>query len=157
VSIDIFERARFDPNITVESTMGILSEYVKAGKIGGIGLSEVNTTTIRRAHAIHPLSAVEIELSLFTIEPLANGILDTFAESNIPVVAYSPLSRGWLTGQISRLDDIPKNFGRLYPTFHADAFEVNLKAGTGDWKRGEEEGIQPSTGGTCMGYCSGEG
>jgi len=127
VFIDIFEPARLDPNVPVEDTMETLSEHVKAGRIGGIGLSEVNTTTIRRAHAIHPLSAVEIEMSLFTIEPLTNGILDTCAELNIPVVAYSPLSRGWLTGQINRLDDIPQNCGRLYPRFHADAFEGNLK------------------------------
>jgi pyridoxine 4-dehydrogenase len=127
VCIDIFEPARLDPNVPVEDTMETLSEYVKAGKIGGIGLSEVNTTTIRRAHAVHPLSAVEIELSLFTIEPLTNGILDTCAELNIPVVAYSPLSKGWLTGQINHLDDIPQNFGRLYPRFHPDAFGGNLK------------------------------
>jgi pyridoxine 4-dehydrogenase len=127
VFIDIFEPARLDPNVPVEDTMRALSEYVRAGKIGGIGLSEVNATTIRRAHAIHPLSAVEIELSLFTIDPLTNGILDTCAELEIPVVAYSPLSRGWLTGQIHRPDDIPQNFGNLYPRFHIDAFEGNLK------------------------------
>lgn len=127
VFIDIFEPARLEPNVPVEDTMKILSEYVKGGKIGGIGLSEVNAATIRRAHAIYPLSAVEIELSLFSTDPLTNGILDTCAELNIPVVAYSPLSRGWLSGQINSLGDIPQNFGSLYPRFNPAVFAENMK------------------------------
>jgi pyridoxine 4-dehydrogenase len=78
--IDIFECARVDPKVPIEVTIKALAEMVKAGEIGGIGLSEVNAATIRRAHAIHPISAVEIELSLFSTEALTNGVVDTCKE-----------------------------------------------------------------------------
>jgi len=78
--IDIFEMARVDPNVPVELSVKALAELVKEGKIGGIGLSEVGASTIRKAHAIHPIAAVEIELSLFTPDPLKNGIVDTCHE-----------------------------------------------------------------------------
>lgn len=79
-AIDIFECARVDPQVPVETTVKALDELVKEGKIHGIGLSEVNANTIRKAHAVHPISSVEIELSLFTPEPLHNGIADTCHE-----------------------------------------------------------------------------
>ena len=75
-TIDVFECARGDPNVPVEISVKTLAELVKEGKIGGIGLSEVGANTIRKAHAVHPISAVEIELSLFTPDPLKNGIVD---------------------------------------------------------------------------------
>lgn len=79
-TIDVFEMARVDPNVPVETSVEALAELVKEGKIGGIGLSEVGASTIRKAHAIHPISAVEIELSMFTPDPLHNGIADTCHE-----------------------------------------------------------------------------
>lgn len=79
-SIDVFECARVDPNHPIETSVKALAELVKEGKIGGIGLSEVGAISIRKAHAIHPISAVEIELSLFTPDPLHNGILDACHE-----------------------------------------------------------------------------
>ena len=79
-TIDIFECARADPNVPIETTVKALAELVKEGKIGGIGLSEVGASTIRKAHAVHPISAVEIELSLFTPDPLKNGIADACHE-----------------------------------------------------------------------------
>jgi pyridoxine 4-dehydrogenase len=94
--IDLFECARVDPKVPVEETIGYLAEFVKAGKIGGIGLSEVSAKTIRRAHKVHPIAAVELELSLFATEPLENGVAETCAELGIPIVAYSPLGRGFL-------------------------------------------------------------
>jgi pyridoxine 4-dehydrogenase len=79
-NIDIFECARVDPNVPIETSVRALAELVKEGKIGGIGLSEVNANTIRRAHAVHPIAAVEVELSLFTTDPLTNGVADTCHE-----------------------------------------------------------------------------
>ncbi|RDL37024.1 Uncharacterized protein BP5553_04457 [Venustampulla echinocandica] len=126
--IDIFEPARIDPQTPIEETMQALAEYVKAGKIGGIGLSECNADTIRRAQAVHPLAAVEVEMSLFSTDPLSNGVAKTCAELNIPLVAYAPLSRGWLTAQIRKLADITENDDRRnYPRFQPDVFDLNLK------------------------------
>lgn len=79
-TIDVFECARVDPNVPIEDSVKVLAELVQEGKIGGIGLSEVGAHTIRKAHAIHPVSAVEIELSLFTPDPLHNGIVDACHE-----------------------------------------------------------------------------
>ncbi|MCJ1477624.1 Pyridoxine 4-dehydrogenase [Lambiella insularis] len=127
-TIDVFECARVDPNASVETSVKALAELVKEGKIGGIGLSEVGANTIRKAHAIHPISAVEIELSLFTPDPLHNGIVDTCHELGIPIVAYSPISRGWLTGAIRSLDDLPpKDFRRMLPRFQPTVFEQNFR------------------------------
>lgn len=79
-TIDVFECARVDPNVPIETSIKALAELVKEGKIGSIGLSEVGANTIRKAHAVHPISAVEIELSLFTPDPLNNGIADACHE-----------------------------------------------------------------------------
>lgn len=79
-TIDVFECARVDPNVPIETSVGALAELVKEGKIGGIGLSEVSANTIRRAHAVHPISSVEIEMSLFTPDPLNNGVSEACHE-----------------------------------------------------------------------------
>ncbi|KAF3069101.1 Pyridoxal reductase [Daldinia childiae] len=127
-TIDVFECARVDPKVPVETSIKALSELVKEGKIGGIGLSEVGANTIRKAHAVHPISAVEIELSLFTPDPLHNGVADTCHELGIPIVAYSPISRGWLTGELRSLDDLPQNdFRRMLPRFQPEVFDQNFK------------------------------
>jgi pyridoxine 4-dehydrogenase len=128
VFLDIFMPGRIDPKVPLEETVRTLAEYVKAGKIGGYGLSECSAETIRRAHAVHPLSAVEIELSLFATHTLTNGVVQTCSELKIPVIAYSPLSRGFLTGQINKLDDLPENDSRRrFPRFHPDVFDLNIK------------------------------
>ncbi|KAI0848529.1 Aldo/keto reductase [Daldinia vernicosa] len=127
-TIDVFECARVDPKVPVETSIKALAELVKEGKIGGIGLSEVSANTIRKAYAVHPISAVEIELSLFTPDPLHNGVVDTCHELGIPIVAYSPISRGWLTGQLRKLDDLPQNdFRRMLPRFQPEVFDQNFK------------------------------
>ncbi|KAJ5246884.1 hypothetical protein N7468_001867 [Penicillium chermesinum] len=100
--LDIFEVARQDPAYPVEHTIKVLAEYVKEGKIGGIGLSEVDAETIRRAAKVHPIAAVEVELSLWSTDILTNDVAKVCAELNIPVVAYSPLGRGALTGALTR-------------------------------------------------------
>jgi pyridoxine 4-dehydrogenase len=94
--LDIFQCARVDPKVPIEDTVSYIAEYVKAGKVGGIGLSEVNANTIRRAHKIHPIAAVEYEFSLWTPNALENGVAQTCAELGIPLVAYSPMGRGFL-------------------------------------------------------------
>lgn len=127
-SIDIFECARQDPNATVEQTVTILAQLVKEGKIGGIGLSEVDADTIRRAHKVHPIAAVEVELSLFAIDILQNDIANTCAELGIPVVAYSPLGRGILAGAFTSLSDIPEgDFRRRLPKYQDEAMQQNGK------------------------------
>ncbi|CAI7675832.1 hypothetical protein N7533_010904 [Penicillium manginii] len=126
--IDIFECARQDPNFPVEHTVEVLAQYVKEGKIGGIGLSEVDAETIRRAHKVHPIAAVEVEMSLWSTDILENGIAQTCAELNIPVIAYSPLGRGVLTGAVTSLADIPEgDIRRHMSRFNEENFEQNLK------------------------------
>ncbi|EED22571.1 aldo/keto reductase, putative [Talaromyces stipitatus ATCC 10500] len=128
VKISIFEPARVDPNVPIETTVEALAEYVKAGKIGAIGLSECSAATIERAHAVHPIATAEIELSLFSTDPLTNGIAETCGKLGIPLVAYSPLSRGFLTGQVRSPSDIPEGDLRAhYPRFQPDVFPLNLK------------------------------
>ncbi|KAI2463081.1 Aldo/keto reductase [Annulohypoxylon bovei var. microspora] len=127
-AIDIFECARVDPKVPIETSIKAMAELVKEGKIGGIGLSEVSANTIRKAHAIHPVSAVEIELSLFTPDPLHNGVADACHELDIPIISYCPISRGWLTGELRTLDDLPQNdFRRALPRFQPEAFDQNFK------------------------------
>ncbi|KAK4941503.1 hypothetical protein LTR66_014796 [Elasticomyces elasticus] len=127
-TIDIFECARQDPKFSVESTIEVLATYVKEGKIGGIGLSEVDAETIRRAHKVHPIAAVEVEMSLWSTDILANDIAKTCAELDIPVVAYSPLGRGVLTGAVTSLADIPEgDIRRHFARFKEENFQQNLK------------------------------
>ncbi|CAG8948138.1 unnamed protein product [Penicillium salamii] len=127
-TIDIFECARQDPKVPVEQMMEVLAKYVQEGKIGGIGLSEVDAGTIRRAHKVHPIAAVEVELSLWTTDILENDVAKTCAELDIPIVAYSPLGRGVLTGTVGSLSDIPEgDIRRHMPRFTEENFQKNLK------------------------------
>jgi pyridoxine 4-dehydrogenase len=94
--LDLFECARVDLNVPIEDTVRYIAEYVKAGKLGGISLSEVGANSIRKAHAVHPISAVEVEFSMYATDILENGVAATCAELGIPIVAYSPMGRGFL-------------------------------------------------------------
>ncbi|KAL1721776.1 NADP-dependent oxidoreductase domain-containing protein [Schizophyllum commune] len=126
--IDVFECPRKDPKTDIEETAAAMAELVKEGIIGGFGLSEVGAETIRRAAKVTRVAAVEDELSLWTPDVLTNGVAAACAENNIPLVAYSPIGRGFLTGQIKTLDDVPqrlKDFG--FPRFQPGNFEHNLK------------------------------
>ncbi|KAL4751024.1 NADP-dependent oxidoreductase domain-containing protein [Aspergillus terricola var. indicus] len=126
--IDIFECARVDRNVPIETSIATLAQLVKEGKIGGVGISEASAETIRRAHAVHLIAAAEIELSLFTTDPLRNGIVDVCRELSISVFAYSPLGRGWLTGQIRQYSDLAENdMRRMLPRFQPDVFEDNFR------------------------------
>ena len=126
--LDLWESARVDPKTPIEITMRVADEFVKAGKLGGISLSECSADTIRRAAAVAKISAVEVEFSLWATEILENGVAKACAELDIPVVAYSPLGRGFLTGQIRKPDDIPEDdFRRGLERFQPENFDKNLK------------------------------
>ncbi|KXJ91731.1 aldo/keto reductase [Microdochium bolleyi] len=127
--VDIFEFARRDQNVPMEESFRIVQdEYIKTGKVGGISLSEVRLETIKEAVKHIKVVAVEVELSLFSTEILTNGIAAICAEHDIPIVAYSPIGRGLLTGQIKSLDDIPKDsMLRAYPRFQPDTFPINME------------------------------
>jgi len=128
VKLGIFECARVDTSVPLEETISTLAEYVRAGKIGGIGLSEAGPKTIRKAHSIHPIAAVEVEVSLWATEIFTpGGVADTCAELGIPIAAYSPLGKGFLTGAIKSPDDIPQGDGRRhFDRFQPGNFEKNL-------------------------------
>lgn len=124
--IDIFECGRVDPNVPIEETIGYLAAFVQAGKIGGIGLSETSASTIRRAAAIHPIAAVEVEFSLFSTDILTNDVASTCAELGIPIISYSPLGRGFLTGQIKSFDELT-DLQKMGPWFHEENFYKNME------------------------------
>lgn len=125
-TIDLYYLHRADPNTPIEETVGAMGELVKAGKIRGIGLSEVRADTIRRAHAVHPLTAVQSEYSLWSREP-EDEVLATCKELGIAFVAYSPLGRGFLTGQLKKFEDFASDdYRRFSPRFQGENFQKNL-------------------------------
>ena len=125
--LDIFECARVDPKVPIETTIEALGKLVKEGKITGISLSEVKESTIRRAAQIHQICAVEVELSMWETDVLTNGVATACAELGIPLVAYSPLGRGFLTGEIRKLDDISEgDMRKTFPRFSKENFSKNL-------------------------------
>ncbi len=126
--VDIFECARRDPNVPIEETVGALAKLVQEGKIGGIGLSEVRAETIAKAAKVHPIAAVEVELSLWATDILHNGIASTCAELGIPIVAYSPLSRGMLTDvRPKKNSEISQGMLKHFPKFQDEVFEDNMR------------------------------
>lgn len=126
--IDIFQYARVDKQTPIEETIGYLKKLQDEGAIGSIGLSEVRASTIERAHKITPIAAVEVELSLWTPDILRNGVAETCARLGIPIVAYSPLSRGGLTGKIQSVEDFAEGDSRRhFPKFQGELLKMNLK------------------------------
>jgi aryl-alcohol dehydrogenase-like predicted oxidoreductase len=125
--IDLYYQHRVDPDVPIEETVGAMGELVAAGKVRYIGLSEAAPETIRRAHATHPLSAVQSEYSLWTRDP-EDEVLPTLRELGIGFVPYSPLGRGFLTGRIRSLDDLSEDdWRRSNPRFQGEAFAENLR------------------------------
>ncbi|EPY51202.1 pyridoxal reductase Plr1 [Schizosaccharomyces cryophilus OY26] len=129
--LDLFECARVDPNVPIEDTMKTLKKFVDAGEIGSVGLSEASAETIRRAHAVLPIAAVEAEYSMWSREIEENGVLSTCKSLNIPIAAYSPLARGLLTGAVKTKDDLEKIVSSLpfyehFDRFQPEIFEKNL-------------------------------
>ncbi|SEM01736.1 Predicted oxidoreductase [Sphingomonas palmae] len=124
--IDLYYQHRVDPEVPIEETVGAMAELVQAGKVKYLGLSEAAPATIRRAHAVHPITALQTEYSLWTRDPEAE-ILPVCRELGIGFVPYSPLGRGFLTGQFKSPDDLPEDdYRRHSPRFQGEAFERNL-------------------------------
>jgi aryl-alcohol dehydrogenase-like predicted oxidoreductase len=124
--IDLYYQHRVDPKTPIEETVGAMAELVRAGKVRHLGLSEAAPQTIRRAHAVHPITALQSEYSLWSRDP-EDEILDTIRELGIGFVPYSPLGRGFLTGRFKRPEDLPEDdFRRTSPRWSADNFERNL-------------------------------
>ena len=124
--IDLYYQHRVDPTVPIEDTVGAMAELVRAGKVRYLGLSEAAPATIRRAHAVHPISALQTEYSLWTRDP-EEEILPTVRALGIGFVAYSPLGRGFLTGRLRSPDDLPEgDWRRQNPRFQGENFRRNL-------------------------------
>lgn len=125
--IDLYYQHRVDASVPIEDTVGAMAELVRSGKVRHLGLSEASADTIRRAHAVHPITAVQSEYSLWTRDPERNGVLETCRELGIGFVPYSPLGRGFLTGAIKSPDDFDADdWRRTNPRFQGDNFAKNL-------------------------------
>lgn len=125
--IDLYYQHRVDPTVPIEETVGAMADLVKAGKVRWLGLSEAGTETIRRAHAVHPIAALQTEYSLWSRE-VEVEILPVVRELGIGFVAYSPLGRGFLTGQFKKFSDLAEDdYRRQSPRFQGDNFNKNLE------------------------------
>jgi aryl-alcohol dehydrogenase-like predicted oxidoreductase len=125
-TIDLYYQHRVDPTTPIEDTIGTMAELVQAGKVRWIGLSEAAEATIRRAHAVHPITALQSEYSLWSRD-VEDGILATCRELNIGFVPWSPLGRGFLTGDLRAFEDLaPNDWRRMSPRFQGDNFQRNL-------------------------------
>ncbi|KAA1379984.1 aldo/keto reductase [Aeromicrobium fastidiosum] len=143
-TIDLYYIHRVDPNVPIEETFGAMGEFVAEGKVKYLGISEAAPETIRRAHATHPLTAVQTEYSLFERSPEVNGVLDTTRELGIAFVAYSPLGRGLLTGAIASADQLDADdFRRSNPRWSDDNLEANLAVVRGIRSIAEAKGVTP--------------
>ncbi|QNN40179.1 aldo/keto reductase [Pedobacter roseus] len=143
--IDLYYLHRVDPNTPIEETVGAMAELVKSGKVKYIGLSEVSAETIKRAHKVHPITAVQSEYSLFEREAETSGVLDTLKELGIGFVAYSPLGRGFISGDIKSPDDFAADdFRRSIPRFQGDNFYKNITLLKEIELIAAEKGVTPS-------------
>ena len=142
--IDLYYQHRVDPNIEIEETVGAMAELVQQGKILHIGLSEAAPETIRRAHAVHPITAVQTEYSMWTRDPEAE-VLPTCRELGIGFVPYSPLGRGFLSGRFTKPEDLDEgDFRRKGPRFTGENLESNLQLAAKVREIAEQKGITPA-------------
>jgi aryl-alcohol dehydrogenase-like predicted oxidoreductase len=124
--VDLYYQHRVDPDTPIEETIGAMAELVREGKVRFLGLSEAGAETIRRAHAVHPITALQSEYTLWTRDP-ENEVLSVCREHGIGFVPYSPLGRGFLTGKIERFEDLPTDdYRRTSPRFQGENFQRNL-------------------------------
>lgn len=143
--VDLYYLHRVDPTTPIEETVGAMGDLVTAGKVGHIGLSEAAPDTIRRAHAIHPVTAVETEYSLFTRDPEETGVLALCAQLGIGFVAYSPLGRGLLTSSVRRAEDLaPDDWRRTQPRFQGENLARNLELAARVRDLAESRGATPA-------------
>ncbi|WP_122580234.1 aldo/keto reductase [Pseudomonas viridiflava] len=126
--LDLYYQHRVDPNVPIEETIGAMAELVKAGKVRHIGICEASAETIERAHRVHPLAAVQSEYSLWSRDPEQDDVLATCRRLGIAFVAYSPLGRGFLTGELRTPEDFaPDDYRRFSPRFQGENFNRNLQ------------------------------
>ena len=143
-TIDLYYQHRVDQDTPIEETIGAMAELVQAGKVRYLGLSEAGPQTIRRAHAVHPIAALQTEYSLWSRD-VEDELLSTCRELGIGLVPYSPLGRGFLTGQIKSLDDLPEDDWRRHsPRFQGDNWKHNWRLVKGIREIAEEKGCTPS-------------
>jgi len=144
-TIDLYYQHRIDPNVPIEETVGALAKLVKEGKVRQLGLSEASPATIRKAHKVHPIAALQSEYSLWSQEVETNGVLETCRELGITFVPYSPLGRGFLTGTIQKLDDLDvTDWRRTNPRFGEGALKANLKLADAVNEIAKEKGCTPA-------------
>jgi aryl-alcohol dehydrogenase-like predicted oxidoreductase len=142
--IDLYYQHRVDPKVDIEETVGAMSRLVEAGKVRHIGLSEASAQTVRRAHGVHPITALQSEYSLWTRDVEAE-ILPTCRELGIGFVAYSPLGRGFLTGRFQKPEDLPEDDRRRqFPRFQEENFRLNMRLVERVRELAAEKGCQPS-------------
>ena len=144
-TIDLYYQHRVDRTVPVEETWGAMKELVEVGKVRYLGISEAAPDTIRRAHAVHPMAAVQTEWSLWTRDPETNGVLATVRELGIGFVPYSPLGRGFLTGAFSSIDDFgAQDWRRANPRFQGENFDRNLALVDRVRALAAEKGVTPA-------------
>jgi aryl-alcohol dehydrogenase-like predicted oxidoreductase len=142
--IDLYYLHRVDPDTLIEDTVGAMAELVHEGKVRFLGLSEVDAPTLRRAYRIHPITAVQSEYSLWSREP-EDGVLQACHELGVGFVPYSPLGRGFLTGQIKRFEDLaPDDYRRHSPRFQGENFTRNLELVTHIERLAKQKGCTPA-------------
>jgi aryl-alcohol dehydrogenase-like predicted oxidoreductase len=143
--VDLFYQHRVDPGVEIEETVGAMAELVKQGKALHIGLSEAAPETIRRAHAVHPITAVQTEYSLWTRDPETNGVLAACRELGIGFVPYSPLGRGFLSGRFKSPDELDESdFRKHGPRFTGENLDANLKLAAKVAELAEEKDVTPA-------------
>ena len=144
-TIDLYYQHRVDPDTPIEETVGAMAQLIKEGKVRYLGLSEASPDTLRRAMKVHPITALQTEYSLWTRDPESNGVLSTCRELGIGFVAYSPLGRGFLTGQFKRFEDLaPDDYRRNSPRFQGANFQKNLDLVSKVAEISKEKGCKPS-------------
>jgi aryl-alcohol dehydrogenase-like predicted oxidoreductase len=143
--VDLYYQHRVDANTPIEETVGAMAELIAAGKVKHIGLSEAGPETIRRAHAVHPITALQSEWSFWTRDPEENGALETVRELGIGFVAYSPLGRGFLAGRFSSPDDLADDdFRKRHPRMSGDNLDRNRELADRVRELAEEKGCTPA-------------
>jgi aryl-alcohol dehydrogenase-like predicted oxidoreductase len=142
--VDLYYLHRVDPQTPIEETVGAMAQLVREGKVRHLGLSEASAETLRRAHKVHPITALQTEYSLWTRDP-EEGVLDAARKLGVGFVAYSPLGRGFLTGQIKRFDDLAvDDYRRQSPRFQGDNFQKNLQLVERVSQIAKAKGVTPS-------------
>jgi aryl-alcohol dehydrogenase-like predicted oxidoreductase len=156
-TIDLYYQHRVDPDVPIEETVGAMAELVAEGKVRALGLSEAGADTIRRAHAVHPIAAVQSEYSLWSRD-LEDAVLPTLNELGIGLVAYSPLGRGFLTGAITSIDDLDEDdYRRVSPRFVGENFQKNLDLVEQVKALAEDKGVTPAQLGLAWVLAQGDG